>query len=214
MALLVEPAMHGFFRAQLDDMFQLRHRILVERLGWSDMAKPDGRERDQYDTENATYFLTFGTNGEVTGCSRLNPSTGPNLTMHTFGDKATFQNIPFGPDVMEYSRFCVDIENFDADGCNAIKADQITSIVDYCARRGVGSLIAFTLTHTMPQYVAAGAEVRPLGLPVDMDGTSFVSAQLVLSPQSLAQCLKLFGLAESPLIDPANAEPDELANYG
>lgn len=212
--LLLEPRMHALYRAQLTEMFRLRHRVLVERLNWLEMKKPDGLDIDQYDTTNTTYILSFNQSGVVIGCSRLNPSTGPNLCTHSFGQYATFRKIPAGRDTLEYSRFCVDIDAYDRIACNAIKAAQVVSVVDYCIRVGVRRMITFTLAHTLPQYVAAGIEINALGLPVSMDGTSYVSAEILLDPDAVTKCCKLFDMDGSPLTDPGKAQDIALRSLG
>jgi acyl-homoserine lactone synthase len=42
---------HKYFSA-LDQHYQIRHDIYVGERRWLELAKPDGREKDQFDTED------------------------------------------------------------------------------------------------------------------------------------------------------------------
>lgn len=54
----------------LDQMFRLRHRIFVERMGWEALRKPDAVERDEFDTSEAVYLLLMEEDGQVIGMAR------------------------------------------------------------------------------------------------------------------------------------------------
>ncbi len=43
--------------AQLEEMHRIRHRIYVEGRGWKALRKSDGREVDEFDTDDAVYLL-------------------------------------------------------------------------------------------------------------------------------------------------------------
>ena len=38
------------YRDEMEQAYRLRHQIFVEEMGWTELAKPDGREIDQFDT--------------------------------------------------------------------------------------------------------------------------------------------------------------------
>jgi N-acyl-L-homoserine lactone synthetase len=43
----------------LDQHFRLRHEIFVEERKWEVLRRPDGREIDAYDNEDAIYLLAL-----------------------------------------------------------------------------------------------------------------------------------------------------------
>ena len=66
------------FKDEMEQAYRLRHRIFVEEMKWSDLAKPDGREIDQFDDEHAVHML-YVENGKVLGYQRMLPTTRPHL---------------------------------------------------------------------------------------------------------------------------------------
>ena len=49
----------NLYSEALQQMFKLRHALLVEERGWEDLRKTDGLERDQFDGPDATYLLAM-----------------------------------------------------------------------------------------------------------------------------------------------------------
>jgi len=54
---VVTPENEHFYRDEMDQAYRLRHKVFVEEMGWKNMAKPDGREMDQFDTKHAVNML-------------------------------------------------------------------------------------------------------------------------------------------------------------
>ncbi|RZK93426.1 MAG: autoinducer synthase, partial [Methylobacterium sp.] len=50
MIQIVTPANEYCFREEMEQVWRLRHEIFVEEKRWLDLARPDGREIDQFDT--------------------------------------------------------------------------------------------------------------------------------------------------------------------
>jgi predicted GNAT family N-acyltransferase len=63
------------FKDEMEQAYRLRHRIFVEEMKWSDLAKPDGREIDQFDDEHAVHML-YVESGKVLGYQRMLPTSG------------------------------------------------------------------------------------------------------------------------------------------
>jgi acyl-homoserine lactone synthase len=42
------------FADVLDEYFRLRHEVFVGERGWNDLRRPDGRDIDAYDNDNAS----------------------------------------------------------------------------------------------------------------------------------------------------------------
>jgi N-acyl-L-homoserine lactone synthetase len=76
-----------------EQAWRLRHRIFVEELGWSDLRRPDGREIDQFDHEEAIHHHCIR-DGRVVGYQRLLPTTRPHLLTDVMPEFATDRHRP------------------------------------------------------------------------------------------------------------------------
>jgi acyl-homoserine lactone synthase len=63
-----------FYRDEMEQAYRLRHQVFIKEMGWTDLAKPDGREIDQFDDEHAVHMLYID-QGQVLGYQRMLPST-------------------------------------------------------------------------------------------------------------------------------------------
>ncbi len=86
---IVSAANAAAYDWALEQDFRLRHEIYVGERKWMDLAKPDGRERDQFDTPDAIYLFAIE-GGKVLGGSRLVPSLKPHLLSEVFPTLAIF----------------------------------------------------------------------------------------------------------------------------
>ena len=43
----------------LEHYFRIRHEIYVQERGWTELARPDGREINQFDKPDTTYLMTI-----------------------------------------------------------------------------------------------------------------------------------------------------------
>ena len=93
------------YHKEMDQAYRLRHRVFVEERGWSDLARPDGREVDRFDTADAIHML-FVDQGEVLGYQRMLPSTKPHLLSEVLPQLCEEER-PVGPNIWEWTRYCV-----------------------------------------------------------------------------------------------------------
>lgn len=91
----------------LREMFELRHRVFKERMGWKVGFLSD-MERDCYDLMSPVYAVAEDSSGRVDGCWRLLPTTGPYLLKDVFPSLLYDHPVPASPLVWEASRFAVD----------------------------------------------------------------------------------------------------------
>jgi len=89
----------------LDKMFRIRAKVFKERLDWEVEVK-DGYERDYFDDLNPLYLLSVDEEGELLGCLRLLPTTGPNMLRDVFNVLIPDGKIE-SPLIWESSRFCI-----------------------------------------------------------------------------------------------------------
>ncbi len=106
-AIAIDAKGHGGSGSLLDGMHRLRARVFADRLGWQVQIE-QGRERDEYDALDPTYILALTEWGDVAGCARLLPTTGPTMLSQTFPQLLADGELPGKPTMIESSRFCVD----------------------------------------------------------------------------------------------------------
>ena len=71
------------YRGELEQYFRGRYDVFVRERGWKELERPDGRDTDQFDTEEAIHLLAIDKH-RVIGGMRLNPSMGPTLFTEVF----------------------------------------------------------------------------------------------------------------------------------
>jgi len=81
-----------------------RYRVFVERLGWQ-LPIHDGLETDQFDCPQAIYVVAEEPGGEICGCARLLPTSGPYPLTAMFPELLNGTPPPRDPTIWELSRF-------------------------------------------------------------------------------------------------------------
>jgi acyl-homoserine lactone synthase len=93
------------YETYFDPYFRLRHDIYVKQRKWMALDRPDGREIDQFDTEDAVYLFCLD-RGQLIGAMRALPTVSPTLMSDIFPYLAVRGPIQ-RPDVYELSRVFV-----------------------------------------------------------------------------------------------------------
>ncbi len=107
-AIAIDANEHGGLGSLLDEMHQLRARAFADRLGWQ-VRIEQGHERDEYDALGPTYILALTDHGDVAGCRRLLPTTGPTMLLaRTFPQLPADGRLAAKRTMAETSHFCVD----------------------------------------------------------------------------------------------------------
>ena len=192
----------------LNSMFRLRHRVFKERLDW-DVPSHDGIERDQFDDEDPVYLAYHGNDGEVVGCVRLLPTTGPNMIRDIFPHLAE-EAIPADGRVWEVSRFGIDAGD-DA----VLGAGQINTIT-YALVAGIHEVgLDYGLTHMVAVMDVrierilrrAGCAMRRIGRPRRIGNCVALAVEFEVSPIALEDIRRNGGLtgriAQHPLEEAA-----------
>jgi acyl homoserine lactone synthase len=105
----LSPSEYGRNLELVAGMHRLRYRVFKERLDWSVSVVGD-MEADAYDSLGPDYLLVLADDGEVVGCVRLLPTTGPNMLADTFPVLLDGKPMPRSPGLYESSRFCLDTQ--------------------------------------------------------------------------------------------------------
>lgn len=85
-------------------LFNYRHQVFVERLGW-DLDTENDIETDEFDHDNTVYVIAKDTDSEVIGCARLLPTTQPYLLECVFPELLNGRPLPKESKTWELSRF-------------------------------------------------------------------------------------------------------------
>lgn len=83
---------------------QYRYKIFIQRLGWQ-LPVADRMERDQFDHAETLYVIARDPHGNICGCARLLPTTGPYLLGNVFPNLLAGAPVPCDESVWELSRF-------------------------------------------------------------------------------------------------------------
>jgi len=125
------------FHAQLEEMYRIRHDIYVGRRGWQALAKPDGRDIDQFDTDRTIYLLGLGEGGHVISGLRLNPTTGPHLIRDVFPHTISDGPIPISERIYEFTRWFVVKERVSPEDNRRAAGELLVAMLEYGRRVGL-----------------------------------------------------------------------------
>ncbi|MCK1594434.1 acyl-homoserine-lactone synthase [Bradyrhizobium sp. 164] len=164
----------------LEQYFRVRHEIFVEERKWESLRKPDGREIDSYDNDDAVYLLALE-NRRVLGSFRLYPTARPTMMSEVFPHLAAVRGCPSDPLVWEWSRFFVSRERRDG----AFNLQLMAAAQEFCLDQGIERLCLVMETWWLPRFNDIGFIVTPLGLPALMENSWTMAATIEVSQGSL-----------------------------
>jgi acyl-homoserine lactone synthase len=125
------------FHSQIEEMFRIRHDIYVGRRGWKALEKPDGRDVDQFDTDQTVYLLSLNELGKVVAGLRLNPTTGPHLIRDVFPHTVTEGPIPVGEHIYEFTRWFVVKERVSPEENRRVAGELLVAMLEYGKKAGL-----------------------------------------------------------------------------
>ncbi|MBF9197123.1 acyl-homoserine-lactone synthase [Microvirga terrestris] len=188
------------YQTVLDAYFRLRHEIFVGERGWRALERPDGRDVDAYDNDQATYLVALD-NGRVIGGLRLYPTLLPHMISESFAHLVKGRDVLSGSTILECTRyFIVRERRMGRTDCRLLAAFQ-----QFCLEEGVTEVTAVVEMWWLPRWQQAGFKVRPLGLPTLVEGQPCIAAAIQISEDSLRHVSRLAGLRGSCLVRAAEA---------
>lgn len=95
----------NLYSQHLDQYFRRRYDVFVRERGWKELERPDGRDVDQFDNENAIHLLAIDGNQTVGGM-RFNPSMAPTLLTEIFPFLSSAP-LKGSPDIYEITRLWI-----------------------------------------------------------------------------------------------------------
>lgn len=153
------------YTRRLEEMFRLRHEVFIEEQGW-DLPTDGQLEIDQFDDENAIYFLYFDGEDEIAATFRIIPTTLPHLISDVFPYLCT-DKPPSAENIFEGSRVAVR-KGYRKAGI--VMQTMMAGIFEYCLLSGIDQLTGIFDMTVFTDRLKKGADFRPLGPPTEVDG--------------------------------------------
>jgi acyl-homoserine lactone synthase len=161
------------YESYFDPYFRLRHDIYVKQRKWMALDRPDGLEKDQFDTDDAVYLFCID-GGQLIGAMRALPTLMPTLMSDIF----PYLNIR-GPirrqDVFELSRVFVIPERRGEHAGPRVEMLLLTAIMEYGISIGLTGFSIVLESWWLPRFERIGWKAQPLGMPQTIDGMSVLA---------------------------------------
>lgn len=195
---IITPANVSQYSEGMEQAWRLRHEVFVNEKGWTDLARADGREIDQFDTPHAIHLLAIE-EGRVIGYSRLLPTTRPHLLSDVMPQLCEGER-PCGSDTWEWTRQAV-ARSHRARGkaVNPVSIALLTGIVEWGLANGVRQLVLQMPTLYLLHVVQLHFRARPLGLPQTISGEDIIAATAEFDERTLARLRAVRGDTASVL---------------
>lgn len=195
MLYVVDRRNKSAYADQLEQMYRIRHRVYVEGRGWKALAKDDGREIDQFDTENAVYLLGIGADGHVTSGVRLVPTSEPTLMRNVFPHVATWGQIPSSDRVYEMTRYFLTAEPTDRNLRREVAGEILCAMFEYALAARLTHISVVCDAFFMTTMLECRWKIRPLGLPTPYEEGVCVAVLIDVTEEALRGAQKTRGIA-------------------
>ncbi len=172
------------YPALMEQVYRLRHQVFVEELGWSDLASPDGLERDQFDRPDAIHQICVR-DGKVAGYQRMLPTVEPHLLSDVFPNLCEGP-LPCGLDTYELSRYCVAPGYREGRrGLGSVGSELIAGGIEWGLACGVNKVVTEGETIWVLRWLQLKFLVRPLGFETKIGTQQIVAAMLEFNRSTL-----------------------------
>ncbi|MGH6934654.1 MAG: acyl-homoserine-lactone synthase, partial [Methylocella sp.] len=198
---IVTPENDYRYRDEMEQAYRLRYQVYVWEMGRTDLAKPDGRDVDQFDNKHAVHML-YIERGEVLGYQRVLPSTRPHLLSDITPELCEVER-PIGADIWEISRHCVARGHRSGGPYMSPIANALGSgLLEWAFECGVTKFIVEIEPLELLPLVQLHFQPLPLGLPHKIRGREVIAVTLTFDGRTLERFHEMRGdrrrvLAES-----------------
>lgn len=205
MIYIVTPENQHLFQDEMEQAYRLRHRVFVDEMKWTDLAKPDGREIDQFDNEHAVHMLYID-EGRVLGYQRMLPSTRPHLLSEVLPQLCEDER-PVGAHVWEWTRYCVEPAHRERGRALSPVANALLSgIVEWGLESGISTIIIEMNPLWLLRLVQLHFRTIPLGLPQKIGDQDVLAVTASFDHRTLARLREMRGndrrVLAQPLVAP------------
>jgi acyl homoserine lactone synthase len=187
MIQLIPSGAYGEFGEQLQQMHRLRHRVFKRRLNWG-VESNDGMEVDRFDALRPVYLLQSSSDGRISGCVRLLPTSGPTMLRDVFPELLAGHAPPARHDIWESSRFALDLppsREKATGGLAKATCELFAGMIEFGLSRSLIDIVTVTDLRIERILRRAGWPLRRLGAPRPIGTTTAVAGYLEISPEAL-----------------------------
>lgn len=203
MIQLIAPKHHVEFSKILIEMHELRCRVFSQRLEWEVNVK-DGLEIDRYDDLAPVYLLSWA-GGDLQGCVRLLPSTGPTMLSEVFPDLMDGAPVPQDRAIWESSRFALELAPGAArseGGLAQATFELFAGMIEFGLSRRLRKIITVTDVRIERILRRACWPLCRLGRSRSIGSTLAVAGSLEISRNALADLRQACGIGHQVLWAP------------
>ncbi|WP_426232301.1 acyl-homoserine-lactone synthase TraI [Pararhizobium sp. DWP3-4] len=169
----------------LQSHHELRARVFSDRLGW-DVNVVDGCEADGFDGIGPTYVFAISSSGQLAGCARLLPASGPTMLVNVFPSLLPSGYLDAHAAMIESSRFCVDTTLGEGKGVGSVHEVTLTmfaGIIEWSIANGFREIITVTDLRFERILARVGWPLARLGEPKKIGVTMAVAGTLPASSE-------------------------------
>jgi acyl-homoserine lactone synthase len=176
------------YHDEMEQCFRGRYQVCVRERGWTELERSDGRETDQFDTEDAVHLLAID-GRQVIGGIRLNPTTGPTLLSEVFPYLSSGPLIR-SPDVYDKTRLWVAKQRRGGPR-PSVEAYLMAGCVEFGLALGLSKILSICEPWRVARNEKLGWTLRLLGPPHDINGVPCVAIEKYVSETVwIGMCLK------------------------
>lgn len=197
--LVTAENMHRFV-GEMEQAYRLRHAVFVDEMKWEALRKPDCREIDEFDDGRAVHML-YIRDGVVLGYQRMLPTTRPHLLSAVMPELCDGER-PVGPDVWEWTRYCVARPHRERGrALSPIANSLLSAIVEWGLESGISKIIIEMDPIWLLRLVQLHFRVTPLGIPQRVGENEVVAVVAAFDHRTLARLQQMRGDAQRALAD-------------
>lgn len=173
---VVRQANSHRYREELDQYYRGRYQVYVQERGWKDLDRPDGRERDQFDTADSIHLLAID-NRRVIGGHRFNPSMGPTLLSEVF-PFLSLKALTRSPFVYETTRLWVAKDRRGEQAQPRVESLLLAGTMEFALAEGLSEMRVLFETWWVTRFQNIGWHLRPIGVPKEINGLNCVAVAI------------------------------------
>jgi acyl-homoserine lactone synthase len=147
-----------------DRLFRLRYQVFVKQRGWP-LPAVNSYEIDQYDDDDAVYFLDLDDNDRIQGTVRMTPTIKSSLLADYFPHLVENGQSPRSADVYEATRYIVLPAQKSREALRLAKGRLLTVLLEWCLSKRLSHLQAVVDSGALSSFVDITPQTMPLGLP-------------------------------------------------
>lgn len=163
------------YAARLEQYFRGRYDVFVRERGWKELERPDGRDIDQFDTEDAIHLLAIDKH-RVIGGLRINPSTESTLLSEVFPHLCSVP-LTKSPHIYEVTRMWVVKERRNESSRPTVEALLTVASLELSLALGIRKTRILCEMRRLDRNTRLGWTFRPLGLPQEIAGVRNIAIE-------------------------------------